>query len=90
MINFFPSQLTTCDLRFYFEKGDEKCPEEMEPALPGEPVVEREEVWAGAREPALEPEGWVERGPAQGREENACARNAGRPFLTGPEHPAFR
>ena len=64
----------------------------MEPDLPGEPVVEREEGWVGdgAREPALEPEGWVERGPAQAREENACARNAGRPFLTGPEHPVFR
>jgi len=48
--------------------------------------------WAGGvvREPALELEGWVERGPAQVREENACARNAGRPFLTRPEHPVFR
>jgi hypothetical protein len=41
-------------------------------------------------EPALDPEGWVERGPVQPREENACARNAGRPFLTRPEHPVFR
>lgn len=90
MINSFPSRLTTCDLRFYFKKGDEKCPEEMEPAPPGEPVVEWEEGRDGAREPALEPEGSVERGPVQPREENATARNAGRPFLTGPEHPVFR
>ncbi len=62
----------------------------MEPAPPGEPVVEREEVWAGAREPAWEPEGWLERGPAQAREENATARNAGRPFLIKPQCLVFR
>lgn len=56
----------------------------MEPGLPGEAVREQEEEWAGAVVPELaqEPEGWVGQGPAQVRQENACARNAGQLFLT--------
>jgi hypothetical protein len=54
--------------------------------------VEREEGWVGdgAREPALELEGWEARDPALAQAESVSAPNAGQPLLTRPERPVFR
>jgi hypothetical protein len=64
----------------------------MEPDLQGGAGREGEEAWAGeaVRAPAegLEGRAGQERAPAW--EGNACARNAGRLFLTRPECPVIR